>query len=49
MGSAGDTKRELNDALHYEGIEDIVDQTYQELFQEFFSNPQVNRGALRVC
>ena len=47
LGSAGDTKSELVKALHYQGFEDLVDKTYQELFQNFFSNPEVNKGALR--
>ena len=49
LGSAGDTKSELVKALHYQGFEDLVDKTYQELFQNFFSNPEVNKGALRVA
>ena len=49
LGSAGDTKSELVHALHYQGFEDLVDETYQELFQNFFSNPEVNKGALRVA
>ena len=49
LGSAGDTKSELVRGLHYQGFEDLIDQAYQELFQKFFSNPEVNTGALRVA